>query len=82
MKTTNENYEPYGDEWEKEVMKLPKKMIVDMYRNVCIKLKDKEVEVVELEIMLKDIQDDVDMWKEAVKEAEINARDTYKDRGW
>lgn len=27
-----DNYEPFGIEWELEVMKIPKKVIVDMYR--------------------------------------------------
>lgn len=31
-----ENYVPFGEEWEKEMMKLPKKFIVEMYRKVCM----------------------------------------------
>jgi len=29
-------YEKYGDEWEKEVMKNPKKLIVEMLRRVAV----------------------------------------------
>ncbi len=41
---SNENYIPFGDEWEKAVMKLTKATIVKMYKKVCIeklKLEDK-----------------------------------------
>ena len=27
----NENYTPYGDEWKKEMEKLPKKVIIEMF---------------------------------------------------
>jgi hypothetical protein len=37
MKTPNEDYEPFGPEWEKELMKLPKKFIIDLYRKAAIK---------------------------------------------
>lgn len=33
---SNENYIPFGDEWEKAVMKLSKAIIVKMYKKVCI----------------------------------------------
>lgn len=29
-------YEPYGPEWEKEMMKLPKHLIIKLYRNACM----------------------------------------------
>lgn len=41
---SNENYIPFGDEWEKAVMKLTKATIVKLYKKVCIeklKLEDK-----------------------------------------
>lgn len=31
-----ENYVRFGSEWEKELMKSPKKYIIELYRNVCI----------------------------------------------
>jgi hypothetical protein len=34
-----DNYEPYGPEWEKEMMKLPKKMIIEMYRGAKLRAK-------------------------------------------
>lgn len=34
-----ENYTPYGPEWEKEVMKMPKKAIIQLYKNQCIQRK-------------------------------------------
>lgn len=82
MKTTDENYEPYGAEWEKELMKLPKKFIINMYRNVCIKLQDKEAEIKEMEIMYGEACDAAGMYQERAIEAEKYARDNYTDRGW
>ena len=41
---SNENYIPFGDEWEKAVMKLTKATLVKLYKKVCIeklKLEDK-----------------------------------------
>lgn len=34
--TFRENYVPFGEEWEAELLKLPKKQLVAMYRNACI----------------------------------------------
>jgi len=31
-----EKYQPYGEEWKNELMKLPKIMIINLYRNVCL----------------------------------------------
>ena len=31
-------YEPYGPELEKEMMKLPKKIIISMYREKCLEV--------------------------------------------
>lgn len=31
-----EYYEPFGEEWEKSVMRIPKATIVKMFRKVCI----------------------------------------------
>ena len=33
---SDEEYQPFGKEWRKDMMKLPKKVIVDMYRKSCI----------------------------------------------
>ena len=35
-----ENYQPYGEEWKDELMKLPKIMIINMYRNACLELEE------------------------------------------
>lgn len=32
----DENYIPFGEEWEKAMMKMSKATIVRMYRKVCI----------------------------------------------
>ena len=32
----NKIFEPFGDEWYKELMKLSKKELVDKYKKVCI----------------------------------------------
>ena len=37
------DYEPYGKEWEAEIMKLSKLEIIDLYRIVCIKRLEKYV---------------------------------------
>ncbi len=33
---TQEDYIPFGEEWEKSVMRITKATIVKMYRKVCI----------------------------------------------
>lgn len=42
MKATQKSdpkiYEPFGEEWKKEMMKLPKKFIIDMHKDVYQKL--------------------------------------------
>ena len=30
------DYVPYGEEWEKEMMKLPKKMIIELFRKLAM----------------------------------------------
>lgn len=35
-----EEYEPFGEEWKKEVTKMNKKMLVDLLRNTLINLQD------------------------------------------
>lgn len=35
-----ENFIPFGPEWEKEMMKLPKKVIIDMFRTKCIEVQN------------------------------------------
>ena len=32
----DKEFVPFGEEWEAEVMKLPKKVIIGLYRNVCL----------------------------------------------
>jgi hypothetical protein len=34
-----EDFEPFGPEWEREMMKLPKKIIIEMLKNKCNKEK-------------------------------------------
>jgi hypothetical protein len=34
---TNSDYQPYGIEWEKELMKLPKKFLINMIRDANLK---------------------------------------------
>jgi hypothetical protein len=77
MNSTETDYEPFGPEWIKEVMKLPKKFIItDLYKPLCIKLqslddtKDK-LETLKWRIDLCDIQgsegDAVDAVKETIE---------------
>jgi hypothetical protein len=42
MKKESE-YTPYGAEWEKELMKMPKTAIIDLYRKVCMKQQIPEI---------------------------------------
>lgn len=42
MNKEQDNYEPYGPEWEAELMKLPKKFIIELYRTSCQKRKEAE----------------------------------------
>ena len=50
---TDEDYIPFGKEWEKELMKLPKKFIIDMYRKVCINNQKKQSLIDEFKIILQ-----------------------------
>ena len=36
-KKYTEEYVPFGEEWKKELMKIPKRFIIDLYRKGCIK---------------------------------------------
>lgn len=36
MREIETDYEPYGPEWENEVMKMTKRDIITMYREKCI----------------------------------------------
>ena len=38
-------YIPYGEEWKKEMMKLKKEDIIDMYKNLCIRCANNTVVV-------------------------------------
>ena len=40
MKTVN--YTPYGDKWKKEMERLPKKIIINMFADVKLKLHNLE----------------------------------------
>jgi hypothetical protein len=44
-KNTDKEYIPYGEEWEKELKKLPKSYLVDMLRKSMIKNKVVEAEL-------------------------------------
>lgn len=37
MSKNNNDFEPFGPEWEKELMKLPKRFIIEQYRNAAKK---------------------------------------------
>ena len=37
MEETEDDYEPYGKEWEKEMMKMTKKELVDFIRRIKTK---------------------------------------------
>jgi hypothetical protein len=71
MKTKNENYEPYGEEWKDELMKLPKIMVINMYRNMCL-------ERDELEKAYKDACDAAGSNEQRVREAEQELRELSK----
>jgi hypothetical protein len=44
----NENYTPYGEEWKKEMKKLPKDMIIDMFAK-CIVEKEEKLKTAEMQ---------------------------------
>lgn len=81
MKTNDENYEPFGEEWEKELMKLPKKYIIGLYKGVCEKLQDREAEIKELEIMYSEACDAAGMYQERAIDAEKELRH-INDKYW
>ena len=35
-----DEYIPYGPEWEKEMMKLPKSMLIKMFKSKCLELQN------------------------------------------
>jgi len=62
MPTQDEDYIPFGEEWEKAMMKMSKATIVKMYRKVCIEKlqleeKMKEAKNAEIERLKSDIAD-------------------------
>jgi hypothetical protein len=60
MKTENENYIPFGEEWKDELMKLPKIMIINMYRNVCLELDELREQAKSLSAEIKNILNDIE----------------------
>jgi len=40
MKTSEEDYVPYGEEWKDELMKLPKIQIIAFYRTACLAIQE------------------------------------------
>jgi hypothetical protein len=52
MKSTFDNYTPFGDEWVKEVMKLKKVEIIHMLREQCLLAKEP-----------RDYSKDISFWK-------------------
>ena len=68
MKTNDENYKPFGEEWKNELMKLPKIMIINMYRNTCLELG-------ELQNAYKDACDAAGSNEQRAKQAEQEIRD-------
>ena len=65
-------YEPFGEEWKAEINKLPKKVLIDLYRDACIK--NTESLPVEPQVMQK-IADDIGGWKEDMKAVIADAID-------
>lgn len=63
MKTEKE-YEPFGEEWKKELKKLPKEIIIEM-----LSKKGKELDALELadKIIIQDYNEQVDQMKGALR---------------
>lgn len=70
MKKIDEDYEPFGEEWKDELMKLPKIMIINMYRNVCLELE-------ELHKLYSDTYAAASSYQERAIEAENELRQVY-----
>ena len=51
---TEEDYVPYGEEWEKEMMKLPKKFLINMYRESKKEHQDECADVGNFAMMIMD----------------------------
>jgi hypothetical protein len=45
MKTKDEDYIPFGEQWKDTLRKETKEFIITLYRNVCIKLQDAEEKI-------------------------------------
>jgi hypothetical protein len=72
MKTKDKEYISYGEEWKDELMKLPKIMIINMYRNVCLE-KD------ELNQAYQQACNEAGLQQERAKDAEREIRNILND---
>jgi hypothetical protein len=68
----NDNYIPFGEEWKNELMKLPKIMIINMYRNVCL-------EMDELKQMYQQAEDAAGAYERRARECESEIRNILND---
>ena len=75
MKTDEKHYEPFGEEWKDELMKLPKIMIINMYRNVCL-------EKQELDQAYSDAVNANGLQEERARQAEGECRNMSRERDW
>ena len=75
MKTKDEDYEPFGEEWKNHLMKLPKIVIINMFRNVCF-------EKQELEEMYSQAVDTAGAQEQRAREAERECRNFDKRGDW
>lgn len=51
--TKNDSYVPFGEEWEKEIMKCSKSIMVQLYKKSCQRSLDAEKEIERLKGLIK-----------------------------
>lgn len=69
---TVKNFQPFGEKWKDELMKLPKIMIINMFRNVCL-------EMDELKQMYTQAVDAAGSQEQRAREAEKEIRQILND---
>ena len=60
-------YVPYGEEWKNELMKMPKVVIINMYRNACLELEENKM-------LLRQAEDAADSYRDRSRDAEREIR--------
>lgn len=54
-----ENYEPFGEEWKKEVSKLPKAYLIEQWKQSCLKRQKLEATEKQKDERIKELEDEL-----------------------